>query len=192
MRSWTGPHGLPVPGLGGAPNLHVRPNTGVAEPRDDPVANHGHDYNWRRLEIVAEDRINQIYLDRLDGEVEEACYRRHISQWREEQTQIRARFRRYQQADENYIEQGIQLLEISRNASPLYQSQGTAERAALIRFIMPGSMLQEETVVTAFHPPFDILDRMAHKSRACQQSIKTATGGKPRCLSNPASPVGRA
>ena len=36
-----------------------------------------------------QNRIDQIYLDKLDGEVEEAFYRRNVSAWREEQAQIR-------------------------------------------------------------------------------------------------------
>ena len=60
-----------------------------------------------------QNRIDQIYLDKLDGEIEEAFYRRNVSAWREEQAQIRARIERHEKADQNYIEQGIRLLEIA-------------------------------------------------------------------------------
>lgn len=36
-----------------------------------------------------QNRIDQIYLDRLDGEVEEAFYGRNVSAWREEQARYR-------------------------------------------------------------------------------------------------------
>ena len=36
-----------------------------------------------------QNRIDQIYLDKLDGEMEDAFYRRNVSLWREEQAQIR-------------------------------------------------------------------------------------------------------
>ncbi|MCX7031020.1 MAG: hypothetical protein NTU62_13000 [Spirochaetes bacterium] len=119
-----------------------------------------------------QNRIDQIYLDKLDGEVEEAFYRRNVSQWREEQAQIRARIERHEKADQNYIEQGIRLLEIARNARQFYHSQGQTEQAALLRFIMPGSSLQEDQVVPAFKPPFDIIHRMAQEARRCAQDIK--------------------
>ena len=35
-----------------------------------------------------QDRIDQIYLDKLDREVEQAFYRRNVTAWREEQAQI--------------------------------------------------------------------------------------------------------
>ena len=88
-----------------------------------------------------QNRIDQIYLDKLDGEVEEAFYRRNVSAWREEQAQIRARIERHEKADQNYIEQGIRLLEIARNAQEFFRTHGQAERAALLGFILPGSAL---------------------------------------------------
>jgi len=119
-----------------------------------------------------QNRIDQIYLDKLDGEIEEAFYRRNVSQWREEQAQIRTRIERHEKADQNYIEQGIRLLEIARNASEFYRSKGQAERAAFLQFVMPGSALQNESVVPAFKPPFDIIHRMAMEARTYQQGNK--------------------
>jgi len=50
-------------------------------------------------------------MAKLDGEVEESSYRRNVSQWREEQTQIRVRIERHEKAAQNHIEQGIRLSE---------------------------------------------------------------------------------
>jgi len=125
-----------------------------------------------------QNRIDQIYLDKLDGEVEEAFYRRNVSQWREEQAQIRARIERHEKADQNYIEQGIRLVEIARNASEFYRNQGQAERAALLRFLMPGSSLQGDRVVPAFKPPFDIIHRIAQEARTCDSGWRTEEGTK--------------
>jgi hypothetical protein len=123
-----------------------------------------------------QNRIDQIYLDKLDGEIEEAFYRRNVAVWREEQAQIRARIERHEKADQNYIEQGIRLVEVARNASEFYRSQGQAERAALLGFLMPGSSLYDDRVVPAFKPPFDIIHRIAQEARACDsgQSARDA------------------
>jgi site-specific DNA recombinase len=125
-----------------------------------------------------QNRIDQIYLDKLDGEVEAAFYRRNVAQWREEQAQIRARIERHENADQNYIGQGIRLVEIARNASEFYRSQDKAERAALLRFLMPGSSLQGDRVVPAFKPPFDIIHRIAQEARACERGRRACAGEK--------------
>jgi hypothetical protein len=125
-----------------------------------------------------QNRIDQIYLDKLDGEIEEAFYRRNVAQWREEQAQVRARIERHEKADQNYIEQGIRLVELARNASEFYRNQGQAERAALLRFLMPGSSLQGDRVVPAFKPPFDIIHRIAQEARACETGRRAPVGAK--------------
>jgi hypothetical protein len=126
-----------------------------------------------------QNRIDQIYLDKLDGEIEEAFYRRNVSQWREEQAQIRARIERHEKADQNYIEQGIRLLEIARNAQEFYQTHGQAERAALLQYVMPGSALKDDRVVPAFKPPFDIIYRIAQEAHRFPKGIKKQAEGDP-------------
>jgi len=66
--------------------------------------------------LKLQSRIDQMYLDKLDGEIEEAFYQKHVRQRREEQDSIQEQIRQHQKADENYIEQGIKLLEIAKNA----------------------------------------------------------------------------
>ena len=122
--------------------------------------------------LKLQNRIDQIYLDKLDGEVEEAFYRRYVGPWREEQDRIRQRIQRHQKADENYIEQGIRLVEIAQDAHRLFQEKGQPERAALICFLLAGSELKDKTVVHAFRPPFDIIWRLAQEGRKHQEDIE--------------------
>ena len=117
-------------------------------------------------------RIDQIYLDKLDGEIEEALYRRNVSQWRTEQNEIHDRIQHHQKADESYIEQGIRLLEIARNAQKFFRTRGQQERAVLLGFILPGSTLDRDRVVPVFTPPFDIIHRIAQEARRIPQDTK--------------------
>jgi hypothetical protein len=119
--------------------------------------------------------------------VEEAFYRRNVAQWRAEQAQIRARIERHEKADQNYIEQGIRLVEIARNASEFYRTQGQAERAALLHFLMPGSSLQGNRVVPAFKPPFDIIHRIAQGARACDSAQRALEGIKKQAEGTPSA-----
>ena len=112
-----------------------------------------------------QNRIDQIYLDKLDGEIEKSFYRKHVSQWRSEQAEVREKIARHEKADQNYIEQGIKLLEIATNASEFYRTREPAERATLLKFIMPGSHLESGTVVPVFKAPFDIIHQMAAEAR---------------------------
>ncbi len=119
-----------------------------------------------------QNRIDQIYLDKLDGEIAESFYRKHVNQWREEQKHIQEQIRQHQKADENYIEEGIKLLEIAKNAYRFFKGKSKAERAELIRFILPDSKLRNGKIEPAFRPPFDIIWQLAIETRECFPASK--------------------
>jgi hypothetical protein len=56
-------------------------------------------------------------------------------------------------------------LELARNAQTLFRSRGKEERAVLLGFILPGSTLDQDGVVPAFKPPFDLIHRMAQETK---------------------------
>lgn len=112
-----------------------------------------------------QNRIDQIYLDKLDGEIEETFYRKNVTAWRSEQTDLLEKIARHQKADENYIEQGIKLLEIAMNATNIYRTGDQDQKAELLRFIMPGSLLEHDQIVPIYASPFDIIHQMAADAR---------------------------
>ena len=102
--------------------------------------------------LKLQSRIDQMYLDKLDGEIEEIFYQRYLKQWREEQDHIQEQIRQHQKADENYIEQVSKLIEITRDAYQFFKSRSKPERAELIRFILPDSQLRDGKIEPAFKP----------------------------------------
>ena len=112
-----------------------------------------------------QNRIDQIYLDKLDGEIEEVFYRRNVKQWLKEQNKILDSMQRLQKANESYIEQGINLLNLAQNASDFYKNRDQETRRALLDFMMSGSTLQDDAVIPVFKPPFDIIHRLAQEAQ---------------------------
>jgi predicted metal-binding protein/predicted nucleotidyltransferase len=124
-----------------------------------------------------QNRIDQIYQDKLDGEVEQALCRRNVSAWRQEQVQIRARTERHEKADQNSFEQWIWLLELARYAQKCFRTRGQAERAARPGFILSGSALDGERVIPTFTPQFDLIHRIAqHARHATQDRVEQDLG----------------
>jgi site-specific DNA recombinase len=120
-----------------------------------------------------------MYLDKLDGEVEEAFYRKYMKEWREDQKRQQRQIEAHQEADENYIEQGIRLIEIARNAHAFFHSKDQPTRAELIRFIFPNSTLRDGKVIPVFKPPFDIIWKMARESRKSKPVNKEQAASEP-------------
>ncbi|TIO82663.1 MAG: hypothetical protein E5X74_23565 [Mesorhizobium sp.] len=75
---------------------------------------------YKRLE----DRLHAMYLDKLDGRIDNAFYDRMSAQWRVEQTRLLREIERHGEAQESYMEDGVRLLELARSASQLFTKAG--------------------------------------------------------------------
>ena len=112
-----------------------------------------HQAEYKRLH----DRINAMYVDKLDGLVETAFFEKMSNQWREEQNRCLREIGRHQEADKSYMDEGIQLLELARNAQRLFSKQGPREKRRLLNFVLSNCAWEDGEVITTFRQPFDLL-----------------------------------
>ena len=77
---------------------------------EETIKRHQAEYN--RLS----DRLHAMYVDKLDGLVDTALYNRMSNQWREEQNRCKREIERRQSADKSYLDEGVALLDLARNA----------------------------------------------------------------------------
>jgi site-specific DNA recombinase len=127
------------------------------ERREHEEAIKHHQAEHKRLQ----DRINAMYIDKLDGLVDMAFYERMSNQWREEQNRCQREIERHQNADKSYKDEGVALLDLARNAQRLFTSQEPREKRRLLNFLLSTCTLEDGEVVTAFRQPFDILAKTA-------------------------------
>jgi hypothetical protein len=66
--------------------------------------------------IFGNDSIHAMYVDKLDGKVDGVFFERMSVEWRAEQDRCLWEIERHQSADESYLEEGIRILELARNA----------------------------------------------------------------------------
>jgi len=87
---------------------------------------------YKRLE----DRLHAMYLDKLDGRIDSAFYDRMSAQWRVEQTRLLREIERHGAAEESYMEDGVRLLELARNARQLFARQAPGEKKRLLNLLL--------------------------------------------------------
>src|SRR5262249_22936916 len=75
-----------------------------------------------------DERIHAMYVDKLDGKIGGDFYDRFAGEWREQQRRLQQRIGRHQQADESYMDEGVQILELARNAQKLFEKQEPREK----------------------------------------------------------------
>ncbi len=112
-----------------------------------------HQAEYRRLQ----DRINAMYVDKLDGVVDTAFFEKMSNQWRADQDRCQREIDRHQEADKSYMDEGVQILELARNAQRLLEQQEPRQKRRLLNFVLSNCTWEDGKVVATFRQPFDML-----------------------------------
>ncbi len=129
--------------------------------------------DYQRLQ----ERLDALYVDKLDGKVEEGTYLRLSERWRGEQEDLRRSLERHEKANRSYIDSGVQLLELASKARTLYDQQSVLDRRRLLNYLFSNSFWREGHLTVTFRQPFDII---ADTNLAYQKetAIKPASDGR--------------
>ena len=79
------------------------------------------------------------------------------AEWREEQDRCQREIERHQAADQSYMDEGVQILELARNAQKLFERQEPREKRRLLNFVLSNCSWEDGEVVATFRQPFDLL-----------------------------------
>jgi site-specific DNA recombinase len=123
------------------------------ERREHEEAIRRHQSEYKR----PDERIHAMYVDKLDGLVDAAFFGRMSNQWREEQNRCLRETERLQVADRSYMDEGLRLLELARNAQRLFAKQEPREKRRLLNFLLSNCTWEDGNVVATFRQPFDLL-----------------------------------
>lgn len=123
------------------------------ERREHEDAIKRHQAEYKRLR----DRIDAMYVDKLDGLVDAAFFERKSNQWREAQNNCLREIEQHQEADKSYMHEGVQLLELASKAQELFARQEPREKRRLLNFLLSNCTWEDGEVVASFRQPFDLL-----------------------------------
>ena len=108
---------------------------------------------YKRLE----DRLYAIYLDKLDGRIDQTFHDRMAKAWKTEQVRLLREIGRHRDAEHSYRDDGIKLLELARNARALFAKQDAHEKKRLLNLVLSSSIWHQSKVAATFRQPFDLL-----------------------------------
>jgi len=137
------------------------------ERREHEDAIKRHQAEYKRLN----DRIHAMYVDKLDGLVDMAFFEKMSNQWREEQNRCQREIERHQNADKSYLDEGVALLELARNAQRLFAKQEPREKRRLLNFVLSNCTWEDGEVVATFREPFDMLAETAANSSRLESGV---------------------
>ena len=107
------------------------------------------------------DRLDQAYLDKLDGTIPEDFWQEKSAEWGEEKARLQRELDRHERAGDDYLVTGARLLELSQRAHELYLTQPAAEKREFLRLLCLNYTLTGGKLAATYRQPFDILADMA-------------------------------
>lgn len=121
------------------------------------------EFHKSRIDILTaqksklENRLHQVYVDKLDGKVTEEFFNRTTDKWHEELNEIKSAIIKHENADSNYMTQGVHILELCNRAYALYLRKTAMENTKLLQYILSNCTLNDGTLCPTYRKPFDLL-----------------------------------
>lgn len=128
--------------------------------------------------------IEQGYEDSVSGVIEVNFYDRKRLDWRNEQIEIETKLAQFRQADDSYIQTGLQILELSKEAVNIYDSLDMAGKRELIGFVHSNFSLKDGLLTPSYRKPFDYIVRFAEKENAAPDLLGVENGVNPSWLAD--------
>ncbi len=106
---------------------------------------------------VIQERIDAMYLDKLDGKISQDFFDSKHEAWRREQAGILREIENYQNANRVYIEDGVQLIELAQNAANMYKKESVTTKRKILSFVYSNSSWSDDRLNPVFRNPFQLL-----------------------------------
>lgn len=122
-----------------------------------------------------------MYIDKLDGKIGGCFFDKFAGEWWEEQQR---EIDRHEMAEQSYMDEGVQILELVRNAQRLFERQEPREKRRLLSFLLSNSSWENDEVRATFRQPFDLLAETTAMRRGARLIRRNERIGCPRAESN--------
>ena len=106
-------------------------------------------------------RLHAAYVDKLDGRIDGPFYDRISAEFREQQDRCRQEMILLQNADRSYIDSGVMLLELAREAGDLFSRRPPEGKRQLLNFLLSNCSLKDGELIAAYRQPFNLIAEMA-------------------------------
>jgi len=133
---------------------------------------------YRRLQ----NRIDAMYLDKLDGRIDTAFFDSKSAEWRAEQDRLLRDVGTHQAANQTYIEEGVQSLQLAHRAHDLFERQEPGEKRRLLNFLLSNCVWKVGVFTAECRQPFDMLALAREAGGGDEAMSGTKNGQFENCL----------
>jgi len=109
-------------------------------------------------------RLDRIYIDKLDEVVTTEFYQEKTNEWKNEQNNILVNINKHKDANTNYFEKGIKILELAQKAYSTYLEQNNTAKRNLLNILLSNCTLNDGNLYPIYRKPFDLLAKGLSRS----------------------------
>jgi site-specific DNA recombinase len=102
-------------------------------------------------------RLDQAYLDKLDGKITQELWSRKSGEWQAEEQQIQMAIRALGEIEPERMLTAVKILELANKAYFLYVKQPPPEKAKLLNIVLSNCAIDAATVYPTYRKPFDVM-----------------------------------
>ena len=121
-------------------------------------------------------RLDQAYLDKLDGKIEADFWERKSAEWRGEEQQVTMALSGLDHASPDRLLDAARILELANKAHFLYVSQNPAEKAKLLKMVLSNCAIDGANLYPTYRKPFDVICQ-----RVKNEEWRRGRDSNPRC-----------
>ena len=116
-------------------------------------------------------------LSALDGLIVADYFNGKAAEWRAEQQRVERHIDQHEVVNQNYLDEGVSLLELAQRAYILYESQEPREQRRLLNFVCLNASRKGGKPTATYRQPFDLLARSVAAARH-EQAASSAQEGR--------------
>lgn len=102
-------------------------------------------------------RLDQMYVDKLDGVIDAETYARTARAWQDEIRSHRRAMGRHDEAKQHFLEEGLVILSLATEASALFRRGTRQERFELLQSMVQNCSWAREKLTVTWRKPYSFL-----------------------------------
>lgn len=120
-------------------------------------------YHKERIESLTRqakqlrERIDKIYIDKLDGKIDEEFWLTKHNEWKSQLIRIKSILDSHDETHDNFINEGVKIIELACKAYDKYLNQSGGKKAELLKILLSNCWLKNGKIDYTYKKPFNIL-----------------------------------
>lgn len=122
-------------------------------------------------------RLDQMYVDKLDGLIDADTYARNARQWQEELRAHRRAMSKHDEGKQSFLEEGLLILTLAQEASTLFEAATREEKRELLTHLLSNSSWAGGRLTIEWRKPYVYLAEFQDSEGGATPSEEGPEGG---------------